>query len=107
MDVAFVDDQVSVTGWPAWAEVSEAVRATLGDADGASCAAATGLFPLAINASATKINKTPARSEWKRIVFTPSAMEHLRGAGCAQMSPNYWSKDCEVSRRCKLFLGAG
>jgi hypothetical protein len=33
------------------------------------------------------------RSEWKRIVSTPCLMEHLHGAGCAQMSPKYWSKD--------------
>ena len=45
MDVAFVDDHVSVTGWPAWAEVGEAFRATLGDAGGTVCAAAIGFFP--------------------------------------------------------------
>ncbi len=67
MDVAFVDDHVSVTGWPAWAEADEALRETLGDAAGASCAAAIGFFPLAISASATKPNKTAVRSEWKRI----------------------------------------
>ena len=66
MDVAFVDDQVSVTGWPAWAEAGEALRATLGEAGDASCAAATGFFPLA-SASATKLNKAAARSEQKRI----------------------------------------
>src|SRR5437899_11098829 len=76
MDVAFVDDHVSVTCWPAWAEVGEALRATLGDGDGASCAAAIDFFPLAISASATKPNKTVVRSERKRIVFNPSAMEH-------------------------------
>jgi hypothetical protein len=43
MDVALVDDQVSVTGWPAWAEAGEALRATLGEGDDvASCAAETG-----------------------------------------------------------------
>jgi hypothetical protein len=71
MDVAFVDDHLSVTGWPAWAEVGEALRATLGDAGGADCDAATGFFPLAISASTTKPNKTAVRSEFKRIVFTP------------------------------------
>jgi hypothetical protein len=55
-DVAFVDDHVSVTGWPAWAEAGEALKATFGDA-GASWAAAMGLLPLAISASATKPNK--------------------------------------------------
>src|SRR5438045_631278 len=41
MDVAFVDDHVSVTCWPAWAEAGEALRATLGDARrGPGCAAA-------------------------------------------------------------------
>jgi hypothetical protein len=69
MDVAFVDDHVSVTGWPAWAEAVEALRATLGDAGGASCAAAMDFLPLAIGASATKPNKTAVRSEWKRIVL--------------------------------------
>jgi hypothetical protein len=83
MDVAFVDDHWSVTGWPARAEAGEALRVTLGEAGGPSCAAATGFFPLAISASATKPNKTAARSEWKRIFFTPCAMEHSHGAGCA------------------------
>ena len=69
MDVAFVDDHVSVTFWPAGAEAGEALRATLGNAGGASCAAAIGFFPLAISASATKANKTAVRSEWKRIVL--------------------------------------
>jgi hypothetical protein len=63
MDVAFVDDHVSVTGWPAWAEAGEALRATLGDAGGASCAAAIGFLALAINASATKPNETKVRSD--------------------------------------------
>jgi len=106
MDVAFVDDHVSVTCWPAWAEAGEALRATLGDAGGASCAAAIGFFPFAISASATKPNKTAVRSECKRIVFTPCVMEHLHGAGCAQMTPTHCSKDCGIARRCKLFLGA-
>jgi len=67
-DVAFVDDHVSVTGWPAWAEAGEALRATLGDGGGA---AAMGCFshPLAISASATNPNETALRSEWKRIVL--------------------------------------
>ena len=106
MDVAFVDDHLSVTGWPAWAEVGEALRATLGDAGGAVCAAATGFFPLAVSASTTKPNKIAVRSECKRIEFTPCVMEHLHGAGCAQMSPTHWCKDCGIARRCKLFLGA-
>jgi hypothetical protein len=63
MDAAFVDDHVSVTSWPACAEVGEALRATLGDADGAVCAAAIGILPLAISASATKPNDTIGRSE--------------------------------------------
>jgi hypothetical protein len=70
-DVTFVDDHVSVTGWPAWTEAGEALRATLGGAGGgASCAAAMGFSPLAISASATKPNKTTVRSEEeKRIVL--------------------------------------
>jgi hypothetical protein len=67
MDVAFVDDHFSVTGWPAWAEAGKALRATLGDAGGANCASTTGFLPLAMSASATKLNKSAARSEWKRI----------------------------------------
>jgi hypothetical protein len=64
MDVASFDDHVSVTCCPAWTEAGEALRATLGDAaDGAGCAAATGFFPSAISASATKPNKTVVRSE--------------------------------------------
>ena len=70
MDVAFVDDHVSVTGWPAWAEAGEALRATVGDARGsARCAAAMGALPLAISANVTKPNKTAVRGEWKRIVL--------------------------------------
>jgi hypothetical protein len=77
MEVAFVDDQVSVTGWPAWAEAGEALRATLGDADGgACCAAEMGFSPLAVSASATKPNKAAARSEWKRIDPPLVSMEH-------------------------------
>src|SRR4029077_5260933 len=68
MDVAFVDDHLSVTGWPAWAEAGEALRATLGDAGAASCAATIGFCPLA-HTSDTKPKKTPVRSEWKRIVI--------------------------------------
>lgn len=106
MDVAFVDDHARVTGWPAWAEAGEALRATLGDARGrASCAAATGSLQSAIGASATKLNKTAARSEWKRILFTPCVMGHLHRAGSAQMSPRIWCKDCGIARRCKLLLG--
>jgi hypothetical protein len=106
MDVAFVDDHVSVTCWPAWAEGGEALRATLGDARGGpSCAAAMGFFPLAINASATKLNKTTARSEWKRIVSTPCVNGALHGAGSPQMSPRNWSQNCGIARRCILFLG--
>ena len=44
-DAAFVEDHLSVTDWPAWAEVGEALRATLGDAGGAVCAAAIGILP--------------------------------------------------------------
>jgi len=63
MDVAFVDDHVSVTGWHAWVEVGEALRATVGDAGGGSSAAAMGFLPLAINVNATKPNKSAMRSE--------------------------------------------
>jgi hypothetical protein len=81
MEVAFVDDHVSVTGWPAWAEAGEALRATLGDADGgASCAAEMEFSPIAVSASTTKPNKTGVRSERKRIVFTPSVNRALFGA---------------------------
>ena len=104
MDVAFVDDHVSVTCWPAWAETGEAFRATLGDAGGASCAAAIGSFPLATSASATKPNKTAVRSERKPIVFTPCANGALHGAGSPQCPPNL-SQDCGIARRCILFLG--
>src|ERR1700757_3005752 len=77
MEVAFVDDQVSVTGWPAWAEAGEALRATLGDADGgACCAAEMGFSPLAVSRSATKPNKTAVRSAWKRIDPPLVSMEH-------------------------------
>jgi hypothetical protein len=58
MDMAFVDDHVSVTGWPAWAEVGEALKATFGEAGGVSWAAAMGSFSLAISPNATKPNKT-------------------------------------------------
>jgi hypothetical protein len=61
---------------------------------------------LAISASTTKPNKTAVRSECKRIEFTPWVMERLHGAGCAQMPPTHWCKDCGIARRCKLFLGA-
>lgn len=71
MDVAFVDDHLSVTSWPAWAEAGEALRVTLGDAGGANCAATTVILPLAISASATKLNKIPARSECTRILMHP------------------------------------
>ena len=71
MDVAFVDDHVSVTGWPASAEVGEALRATVGDAGGgAGCVAAMSFLPLAISASATK-PKIAVRSEQRRIVRHP------------------------------------
>jgi len=64
MDVAFVEDHVSMTGWPAWAEAGEALRATLGGVDGGpSCAAATDFLPLVIGASAINPNKTAVRSE--------------------------------------------
>jgi hypothetical protein len=93
MDVAFVDDHLSVTGWPAWAEAGEALRATLGDAGGAVCAAAIVLLPLANSASATKPNKTTERNEWRRIIFTPCVDRALPKAGSEQISPEYWSKD--------------
>lgn len=68
IDVAFVDDHVSVTGWPAWADTGEAHNATLGDTrGGVNCAAAMGFLPLAISASASKLSQTAARSEWDRI----------------------------------------
>ena len=106
MDVAFVDDHVSVTCWPAWAEAGEALRATLGDARGGpSCAAAMGFFPLAISASATKQNKSAVRSEWKRIVSTPCEMEHYAELDARNVPPDL-SQDCGIARRCKLFLGA-
>jgi len=104
MDVAFVDDHLSVTGWPAWAEAGEALRATLGDAGGAVCASAIGILPLAISASATKQNKTALRSEWKRIVSTPCVTEHYMELDARNVPPD-WSQDCGIARRCKLFLG--
>ena len=88
MEVTFVDDHVSLTGWPTWAEAGEALRTTLGDADGgAACAAEMGFSPLAVSASTTKPHKTAVRSEWKRIVFTPCLNGASRGAGSPQMSP--------------------
>jgi hypothetical protein len=85
MDVAFVDDHVSMTDWPSWAEAGEARRATLGDDGGASCAAAMGFLPLAINTSANKPKKIAVRSERKRIVphslFTGASHE-AAGAKC-------------------------
>jgi len=104
MDVAFVDDHLSVTCWPAWAEAGEALRATLGDAAGASCAAAMGFFPLAISASATKQNKSAARSEWKRIVPTPCVTEHYMELEARNVPPDL-SQDRGIARRCKLFVG--
>src|SRR5262249_57922274 len=102
MDVALVDDHVSVTGWPALAEAGEALRATLGDAGGgASCAAATGFFPSAISASATKPNKTAVRSEWKRIVLH-SLCTGARHEAARRQCPPHWSQDCGIARRCKL-----
>src|SRR5689334_24201624 len=107
MDVAFVDDHLSVTCWPAWAEAGEALRATLGDAGGANCAATTGFLPLAISASATILNKSAARSEWTRILIHLLCNGAFTRAGSAQMSPTHWCKDCGIARGCKLFLGAG
>jgi hypothetical protein len=75
MEVTFVDDQVSLTGWPAWAEAGEALKTTLGDSDGGANCAEMGFSPLAVSASTAKPNKTAVRSEWKRIVFTPVSME--------------------------------
>src|SRR5258705_12900636 len=89
MDVACFDDHVSVTGWPACAEAGEALRATVGDAGGANCAAAMGFFPLAISARATRPNKTAVRSEWRRIIFTPCIDRALPEAGSAQISREY------------------
>jgi hypothetical protein len=106
MDVAFVDDHVSVTCWPAWAEAGDALRATLGDAGGGSCAAAIGFSPLAISASATKRNKTAVRSEWERIVSTPCAMErYMERSWTPAMFPRICQQDCGIARRCKLLLG--
>jgi hypothetical protein len=105
MDVAFVDDHVSVTCWPAWAETGEAFRATLGDAGGASCAVAIGFLPFAISASATKPNKTAVRSEWKRIIFTPCAMEHYMEVEAPNVPPGIGPQDCGIARRCELSLG--
>jgi len=87
-DAAFVEDHLSVTDWPAWAEVGEALRATLGDAGGAVCASAIGILPLAISASATKQNKTAVRSEWKRIVPTPCVTEHYMGPDARNVPPD-------------------
>jgi len=104
MDVAFVDDHVSVTCWPVWAEAGEALRATLGDAGGASCAAAIAFFPLAISARATNPNKTAVRSEWERIVFIPCIREHYMKLQARNVPPD-WSQHCGIERRCKLFSG--
>jgi|SRR5215813_10341834 len=105
MDVAFVDDHVSVTGWPAWAEAGEALRATLGDARGASCAAAMGFLPLAISANANKPNKIAVRSERKRIVphslFTGASHE-AAGAQCPAAPRIAWQRITEFHDRRKL-----
>jgi hypothetical protein len=105
-DVAFVDDHVSVTGWPAWTEAGEALRATLGGAGGgASCAAAMGFFPLAISASATKPNKTAVRIEEEKRIVLHSLCNGADVELQARNAPPDWSKDCGIARRCKLFLG--
>src|SRR5215469_10214344 len=97
MEVTFVDDHVSLTGWPAWAEAGEALRTTFGDADGgANCAAEMGFSPLAVSPSTTKPNKTAARSERKRIVFTPCPNGALFGAGRPQRPPHQ-CKDCGIA----------
>src|SRR5262245_18064858 len=99
MDVAFVDDQLSVTGWPACAEAGEALRTTFGDAGGGSCAAAMDFFPLAISASATKPNKTAVRSEWKRIVLTPCGPDHDAKLQPRSVPPPRWSQHYGITRR--------
>src|SRR5689334_20794136 len=88
MDVAFVDDHTRVTGWPVWAEAGEALRATLGDAGGANCATTTGILPLATSASATKLNKSAARSEWTRILIHLLCNGAFTRAGSAQNVPH-------------------
>ena len=107
MDVAFVEDHLSVTGWPAWAEAGEALRATLGDAGGANWAATAGLLPSAISATATKLNKSAARSEWTRILIHLLCNGAFTRSWKRAMSPTHWCKDCGIERGCKLFLGAG
>jgi hypothetical protein len=95
-DAAFVEDHLSVTDWPAWAEAGEALRATLGDTGGASCAAAIGFFPLATSASATKQNKTAVRSEWKCIVPTPCVMEHYIELEARNVPPQLVTRIAEL-----------
>jgi len=109
MDVAFVDDHVSMTDWPAWAEAGEALRATLGDDGGASCAAAMGFLPLAINASANKPNKIAVRSERKRIVPHSLFTElHMKRQAQNVLPPPvlHGHRITEFNDGRKLFLGA-
>ena len=103
-DVAFVDDHVSLTGWPAWTEAGEALRATLGGAGGgASCAAAMGFFPLAI--SATKPNKTAVRSEEEKRIVLYSLCNGADLKLQTRNVPPDWSQDYRTARGRKLFLG--
>jgi len=90
MEVTFVDDHVSLTGWPAWEEAGEALRVTLGDADGgANCAAEMGFSPLAVSASTTKPHKTAVRSECKGIVSTPRLKWSITWSWKPAMSPTF------------------
>lgn len=56
-------------------------------------------------ARAAKVNKTAARSGWKRI-FTPLCHDAFALSWMRANAPTNWCKDCVVARRCKLFLGA-
>jgi len=76
-----------LTGWPAWAEAGEALRATLGDAGGgANCAAEMG-FSLAVSASTTRPNTTGVRSERKRIGIHPLSQWSITWSWKPAMSP--------------------
>jgi len=106
MEVALVDDHVSVIGWPGWVEAGEALRETLGDAGGrGSCRAAMGFFPLAISVSTTKPNKTPVRSECKRIYSLLFYDGAFTWGWMPTNVPAIDHKGCGMARRCKLFLG--
>jgi len=105
MDVACFDDHVSVTGWPACAEAARRSELRSGRWR-RQLRRGNGLFPVGHQRKSDQTEQDRVRSEWRRIIFTPCIDRALPEAGSAQISPEYWSKDGGIARRCKLFLGA-